>query len=250
MNTRITTATRLGFREQARRPLLLVLLVAVPLFFITKAIASTRPLPRRIGLPGGNEVATTMRDIHGAMMAAIAVAFLAGLCGAFIVRSARQADRRLVVAGFRPIEALLPRMLVLAAATFIVLGVSLAVTALSFTPRSWLFFVTGTLLVGLTYACIGALAGALLGQLGATYLVFFLGMLGLGILQNPMFGTGTPAGAAVIFPDYGAARVIVDGSFSSTFRAWPQLILAVGWLGVLVVATTLVLRHMLRPKSR
>jgi hypothetical protein len=249
MNTRIATATRLGFREQARRPLLLVLLVAVPFFFITKAIASTRPLPRRIGLPGGHEVLTTMRDIHGALMAAIAVAFLAGLCGAFIVRSARQADLRLVVAGFRPVEALLPRMLILSAATFVVLGVSLAVTALSFTPHSWLIFAAGTLLVGLTYACIGALAGALLGQLGATYLVFFLGMLGLGILQNPMFGTGTPTGAAVIFPDYGAVRVIVDGSFSSSFSAWAQLALALGWLGVLVAATTLVLRHMLRPSS-
>jgi hypothetical protein len=192
---------------------------------------------------------TTMRDIHGALMAAIAVAFLAGLCGAFIVRSARQADRRLVVAGFRPIEALLPRMLVLAAATFIVLGVSLAVTALSFTPRSWLYFALGTLLVGLTYACIGALAGALLGQLGATYLVFFLGMLGLGILQNPMFGTGTPTGVAVAFPDYGAVRVIVDGSFSSSFSAWAQLALALGWLGVLLGATTLVLRRIMRPGS-
>ena len=249
MNTRITTATRLGFQEQARRPLLIVLLVAVPFFFITKSIASTRPIPRRIGLPGGHEVMTTMRDIHGALMAAIAVAFLAGLCGAFIVRSARQADRRLVVAGFRPIEALLPRMLVLAAATSIVLGVSLGVTALSFSPHSWLVFAAGTLLVGLTYACIGALAGALLGQLGATYLVFFLGMLGLGILQNPMFGRGTPTGAAVIFPDYGAARVVVDGSFSSTFSAWPQLILALGWLGVLVTATTLILRRMVGSKS-
>ena len=33
MNARVTTANRLGFREQARRPLLLVLLVVVPFFF-------------------------------------------------------------------------------------------------------------------------------------------------------------------------------------------------------------------------
>ena len=39
MNARITTATRLGFREQARRPLLLVLVVVLPFFFITRAIA-------------------------------------------------------------------------------------------------------------------------------------------------------------------------------------------------------------------
>lgn len=194
MNARVATATRLGFREQARRPLLLVLLVVLPFFFITRAIARTQPTPRLIGLPGGGEVLTTMKDVHGASMVTITVAFLAALCGAFIMRSARSADRRLVVAGFRPIEAVLPRLAVLASATFVVLGVSLAVTALSFTPASWPVFMAGNLLVGLTYACIGALAGSALGQLGATYLVLFLAMLGIGILQNPMFGDGTPGG--------------------------------------------------------
>jgi ABC-2 type transport system permease protein len=103
MSGRIAIATRLGFREQARRPLLLVLLVVLPFFFITPASANTEAIPRQIGLPGGGTVLTTMREIHGATMAAITVAFLAGLCGAFVMRSARQADRRLVVAGYRPI---------------------------------------------------------------------------------------------------------------------------------------------------
>jgi hypothetical protein len=102
MNARVATATRLGFREQARRPLLLVLLVVLPFFFITRAIARTEPTPRLIGLPGGGEVLTTMKDVHGASMVTITVAFLAALCGAFIMRSAQRADRRLVVAGFRP----------------------------------------------------------------------------------------------------------------------------------------------------
>ena len=249
MNARIAMATRLGFREQARRPLLIALLVVVPFFFITKAIASTQAIPRRVGLPGGREVQTTMRDIHGALMAAIAVAFLAGLCGAFIVRSAQQADRRLVVAGFRPFETVIPRLAVLTAATVVVLVVSLAVTAISFTPRSWIVFALGALLIGLTYACIGVLAGSLVGQLGATYLVLFLGMLGLGILQNPMFGTGTPKGAARFFPDYGAARVVVDGGFSSRFHAWGELALALGWLALLIGAVALVLRRLLRQAS-
>ena len=54
----------------------------------------------------------------------------------------------------------------------------------------------------------------LLGQLGATYLVLFLAMLGIGILQNPMFGDGTPGGLARAFPDYGAGRIVIDGAFS------------------------------------
>ena len=245
MTARVVTATRLGFREQARRPLLLVLLVVLPFFFITRAIAGTEATPRRIGLPGGGSVMTTMQDVHGASMATITVAFLAALCGAFIMRSAQSADRRLVVAGFRPIEAVLPRLVLLAAATGIVLTVSLAVTALSFTPASWSALIPGNLLIGLTYACIGALAGALLGQLGATYLVLFLAMLGIGILQNPMFGDGTPGSLAYAFPDYGAARVVVDGAFSGSFHAWGELTLAIGWLAVLGLAVAWVLRRRL-----
>ena len=243
MSARLATATRLGFREQARRPLLIVLLVILPFFFITRAIAATEETPRLIGLPGGEHVVTNMRDIHGALMAAITVAFLAGLCGVFAMRSAREADRRLVVAGFTPAQAVLPRIAVLAAATAIVLVVSLLVTALSFTPESWLAFAAGTLLVGLIYACLGALAGALFGQLGATYLILFAALLGMGIFQNPMFGDGTPGGAAVLFPEYGAARMIVSGSFSAGFHAWGELALALAWLALLVAGVGLVLRR-------
>jgi hypothetical protein len=242
----VLTATRLGFREQARRPLLPVLLVVLPFFFITRTITRTEPTPRRIGLPGGGEILTTMKEAHGASMATITVAFLAALCAAFIMRSAQSADRRLVVAGYRPIEAALPRMTLLAAATGIVLTVSLAVTALSFAPASWPAFIAGNLLVGLTYACIGALAGAAVGPLGATYLVLFLAMLGTGILQNPMFGDGRPGGIAYAFPDYGANRIVIDGAFSATFHAWTELALALGWLAVLALGVAFVLRQQLR----
>jgi hypothetical protein len=121
----------------------------------------------------------------------------------------------------------------------------LAVTAPSFTPDSWPAFIAGNLLVGLTYACIGALAGSAPGQLGATYLVLFLAMLGIGILQNPMFGDGTPSGLAYAFPDYGAGRVVIDGAFSATFHAWSQLALAVGWLAALAFAVSWLLRRLL-----
>ena len=162
------------------------------------------------------------------------------------MRSARSGDRRLVIAGFTPFEAVAPRMAVLLADTLTVLVVSLGVTAASFEPRSWLVFAVGNALAALTYACIGALAGALLGQLASTYVVLFLALLGTGILQNPMFGDGTPSGLAFAFPDYGAGRVVVDGAFSASFHAWAELGVAVGWLALLILATSWVLRRGLR----
>jgi hypothetical protein len=248
--SRVSVATRLGFREQARRPLLIVMLVGLPFFFITRAIAQTEELPRSIGLPGGGEVLTNMRDIHGADMAAITVAFLAGLAGVFVVHSARQADRRLVVAGFRPREAIAPRLLVLGAATGVVLVASLLVTAVSFTPRQWPAFVVGNLLVGLIYAMLGALAGAAVGRLGATYLLLFGAMLDLGIVQNPMFGSGSPPGWGAALPGYGAGRVIIDGAFSDEFHAWGSLALGLAWTLVLALSVVLVLGRCVSVEGR
>jgi hypothetical protein len=71
-------------------------------------------------------------------------------------------------------------------------------------------------------------------------------MLGIGILQNPMFGDGTPGGLAYAFPDYGAGRVIIDGAFSSGFHARSELVLALTWLAALGLAVTWVLRRLLR----
>jgi len=239
--SRVAVAARLGFREQARRPLLLVLLVGLPFFFITRAIANTERLPRLVELPGGGEVLSNMRDIHGADMAAITIAFLAGLVGVFVMQSAREADRRLVVAGFSARQAIAPRLLILAAATSIVLAVSLAVTALSFTPRLWAPFIAGNLLVGLIYGMLGALAGAAVGKLGATYLILFGAMLDLGVVQNPMFGSGAPPAWAPALPGYGPGRLIVDSAFSSEFHAWGELAVGCVWAAALAVAVVVVL---------
>lgn len=244
-NDRVIAATRMGFRDQFRHPLLIALVLILPFFFISRAIAATHAIPKEITLPGGTEYLTNMRDIHGASMAAITVAFVAGLCGAFIMRSSRSIDRRLVVAGFHPAEAIGPRLLVLAAATGLVVAVSTAVTSLSFRPESWLWFVVGNLLVGATYACIGAIAGAVLGDLGATYMVLFVAMLGIGVLQNPMFGSGEPGGAALLFPDWAAGRIIIDACFGRGFQAWPELGLALGWIFALGTTVTIVVRRSL-----
>lgn len=245
MSARVATATRLGFREQARRPLLIVLLVVLPFLLITRAIARTVPQPRLVALPGDELVMTTMRDLHGANMAAITIAFLAGLCGLFILQSAREADRRLVVAGFRPLDAIIPRLLVLAAATLVIVAVSLAVTAISFTPRQWGTFAAANLLIGVSFGSIGALAGAAVGRLGGTYFMFFLPFIDIGIAQNPMFGDARPDGWVEFLPGYGSGRVLVDASLSGSFHAWGELALAVAWALALVALVALVLMRTL-----
>lgn len=235
--TRMRRALAMGMREQQRRPLVAVLIVALPFFFITRAIGSTEAAPRVVGLPGGGTALTTMRDIHGANMAAITVAFLGGVLGVFMLRrDAVAVDRRLIVAGFRPGDVLVPRLAVLAAGVAVAVGASLAVTSLSFTPAGWPVFAIGTALVALIYALIGVLLGIALGPLGATYALLFLAMIDLGIVQNPMFGSGTPPGWAVTLPGYGAVRMVIAGAFAEGRVVAVDLALSVAWTMLLAGA--------------
>ena len=242
MSSRALTATVMAFRDQRRRPLVPILLVLFPTYVITKAIVDTRATPRQISLPGGVWVTTTMKDLHAPEMAKISVAFAAALVGVFVMQSALAGDRRLVVAGFRAGEAVIARLAVLLAATFVVVAVSVLVTAVFFTPREWAPVIAGLLLVGLIYGGIGALAGALLDKLSATYLILFLVMTDLGVVQTPMFHA-TPARLAFLLPGYAPTRVMLDGAFSQSFAASGELLVALGWLFVLAGAVYMLLQR-------
>jgi hypothetical protein len=242
MTSRTATATAMAFRDQRRRPLVLILLVLFPAYVITKAVADTKATPRMIELPGGAWIATTMRSLHGPEMAKISVAFGAALAGLFVMHSALQGDRRLVLAGYRAGEAVAARLVVLAAAIALVVAVSVGVSAAFFTPAQWAPFLAALVLAGLIYGELGALAGALLEKLPATYLILFLVMSDLGVVQSPMFH-GAPVGLAFLLPGYAPTQVMLSGAFGHSFTAGGQLLLAVGWLAVLSAGAYLLLRR-------
>lgn len=245
---RVLLAAQMNMRDLRRRPLILVLLVVTPITFISRAIANTEPIQRTISLADGSTVTTTMRSIHGADMTLIAVAFLAGLVGVFIMNAARQADGRLVRAGFSAGEAVFARLVVLVLCTLIVVGVSLAVTAKDFTPQHWAWFGVGTLVVALTFAGLGALASSLFGRVGATYLLLFLAMLDLGIVQNPMFGAGSPPTWAVALPGYPGTRTVMSAALSHGSSMPTGVVVGMlAWLVAVVTFTAWRLTRSLRP---
>ncbi len=187
-----------------------------------------------------------MVDVHGAIMVLITVAFLAGLAGLFVVLGSLEADRRLVVAGYRTGEVLAARVGVIVLAAVLVSGVSLSVTAFSFRPRVWVTFALATLAVALTYAMIGVLMGPLVGRLGGLYLMFLLPFLDVGLAQNVMFGASPPAWAAWM-PAHGAVRVLLDAAFASRFDETGGMLLALGWLAAITVAAGLVFHRIASP---
>ena len=240
-----------AWREYRRNTALWVLLVGLPVFFITLSIAITPPDPAPVELAEGGTRAISvlsMVDVHGAVMVAITVAFLAGLAGLFVVLGSAEADRRLVIAGFRPREVLAARLGVITLAALLVSVVSLAVTAFSFTPQVWVTFALATIAIAVTYAMIGVVIGPLVGRLGGLYLMILLPFLDVGLAQNIMFDAAPPAWASFM-PAYGAVRVLVDGAFTPTFDETTGLLFALGWLLAITTAAAAVFHHLAAPRT-
>lgn len=235
---RLRVGLRSAWREYRRNVALWVLFVGLPLFFITISIAMTPNDPTPVELvEGGVRTVTvlSMADVHGAIMVAITVAFLSGLAGLFVVLGSAEADRRLVIVGYRPREVLGARLGVIVLAALLVSAVSLAVTSASFQPEVWPMFASATLVIAVTYAMIGVVLGPLVGRLGGLYLMFLLPFLDLGLAQNVMFDAAPPSWAAWM-PAHGAVRVMVDAAFTPSFDQTTALLLAAAWLIAITAA--------------
>lgn len=228
----IAVALRYGFRDYRRNLVLWVLLVGLPIAFITLSIAVTPADPAPVELVEGGTRSLqilSMDDLHGAIMVPITVGFLAGLAGLFVALGSAEGDRRLVLAGYRPLDVLAARLGVIAFAALLTTGVSLAVTGASFTPESWATFAIANVIAALTYGMIGVLAGPRLGLLGGLYVMLALPFIDIGIAQNAMFDAAPPAWAAFM-PAHGSVRVLLDGAFTASLDEIGALVLALAWL--------------------
>lgn len=239
MTARLRTATAMAFRDQRRRPLVVILLVAVPAVFVVWSVAITKATPSRISLPGGAWVTTTAKVLDGSEHAKFSVAFVAALVGVFVMHSALQGDRRLVLAGYRAREVVLARLAVLTAATGLVVAVSTLVLALNIAAASWPRVIAALALTGLIYAALGALAGAVLDKLPATYLILFLAITDF-VVESPMFRS-KPVSWGWLLPTYGPSRMLTDGTYSHAFHTAAQLLISLGWLTALTLAVYLML---------
>lgn len=248
---RFGACLRSAWREYRRNRVLWVLLVGVPAFFISVSIAVTPPTPTPVELTeAGNRglALVPLTQVHGAIMVPIAVAFLSSLAGLFVVLGSAEADRRLVIAGFKPREVLTARLGVVAAAALLVSVASLLVTATGFTPRSWIVFTLATLIIAVTYAMIGVTIGPLVGPVGGLFLLFLLPFLDVGLGQNIMFDAAPPTWAAWL-PGHGAVRVLVDGAFTNTFDEYRGLALAIAWLAGATAAAVTVFHQLATPRG-
>ncbi|HEX6074811.1 MAG TPA: ABC transporter permease [Micromonosporaceae bacterium] len=241
----LAATLRSGWRDSRRNPVLWVLLAVVPAVFILLSDAITpHGVTHVMVVENGQRLVEHFdpADIHAGTMAPSAIASLAALIGIFAVLGSRTGDRRLTLAGIRPVVLLTARIGVVSVAALVATGVSLAVTATVFDARDWAAYAVGNALLALTYAMLGVLIGPVFGRVAGVFIAFVIPFLDLGILQSPMLRE-EPAAWAVLLPGYGATRVVMDGALTATFDEIRPLLIAVAWIAVLATAATMLFRR-------
>ncbi|MGI8792711.1 MAG: ABC transporter permease [Acidimicrobiales bacterium] len=244
---RLAAALRSATRQLRRMPVLWLLIVGLPVAFISASIAVTPDDPTPVELvEQGRRTLTieSMADVHGAVMVPITIGFLASLAGLFVILDSAQADRRLALTDYRPGEILIGRMASIVVATLIASAVGLAVTAVSFDAVNWWLFALANGIVGLTYATIGVIVGPVFGRLGGLYLLLLLPFIDIGLAQNAMFDAAPPAWGRYL-PAHGAMRVLMDAAFTPGFDETGALLAATIWLVALGGSAVVVFRKVM-----
>ncbi len=221
---RISAGLSAASRQLRRMPTMWILIIGLPLLFISasKAVTPDEPTPVETIEDGRRSLQIlSMADVHGAVMVSITVGFLASLIGLFVILDSADADRRLALTGYCSAE---------------------IVTIRGFDAANWPVFVGANVIVALTYATIGVIVGPLFGRIGGMYLLLVLPFVDVGLAQNAMFDAAPPAWGRFL-PAHGAVRVMMDGAFTTTFdESWPLLLAAV-WLITLTAVAVAVFRH-------
>jgi hypothetical protein len=191
---RLIVPAEMTGRELARRPVAIGLLTALPLLFYE---------------------GSAHHSSHAAITGGIAMAFSIAGASIFAALTARPVDRRLVLAGYRPYELLLGRVLLLELLGLIVAAAFSVVMLLGTGPADGTALVGGVVLVAVTSVPFGLVIGALAPHELEGVLIL-IGVVGI---QLTLESTQT---IAKLLPFWGSQRLI-DHSIDPTVSIGPAV---------------------------
>ncbi|MFZ5850083.1 MAG: ABC transporter permease [Actinomycetota bacterium] len=154
--------------DYARNPVNLLVLVLVPVVFVVVAAGSMADAARLLGGAGGGSAVETAT-------AGWAAGFLAAIAMYFQVSAARDADRRLVIAGLPGARLVAARLLAGLALAVLVTAAALGALALRSGIDEPARVVVGTLMFAVIYLAIGGVVGAAVSNpVNGTVLILFV----------------------------------------------------------------------------
>jgi hypothetical protein len=198
---RWTAPLAMFVREYYRTTLNLVLLVVIPALVIFAVSDSLS----RISQVFATGLTADMAESMGALWAA---AFLTGMMGFFMITGARGADRRLVRAGYRPLQIVVFRFAVIAIFGGLATAASYLLLLTRLTPIDHLQMLLVMYLAALLYGALGVLIGSLVpGELEGSFALLFFFVMDA-FIASPLFGDPTGVGLNLL-PTFYPTKVLL-----------------------------------------
>ncbi len=236
---RVATAARLLLKDLLRRRIALVLLFVVPALFDAVVLATTasREVEVTLGalveephvrtsIPALDELAAVFEDngsravderrLSLVFLGVAAVSFLACFLAFNLVHKRRDADARLVLAGYRAHEVLFAKLLVLLVLVSLLASYETAILWPWLAPRHVALVFAGLFFGGLIYGCLGMLVGAVVKhELEGIFTIVFLTNIDAGWLQNPIYYAHSQRQELIrSLPGYGPVQLAVVAAFT------------------------------------
>jgi hypothetical protein len=235
----------MGLREFRRTPILVVLLLVLPPYFVGAFVllVPETNIPMQIG---ETTTPVSMTAFAAATMTAVSVAILSGIVGLFLVLTSEAADGRLQLAGYSGLELIVARILTLGAGVVVVSAVAVGVAIQVFEPASLWAFTAITGVLGLTYGVVGVIVGLLFDELGGVYVMLLLPLVDVVLFQNPL-ASNLPEWREYL-PGYYATTALFDTAFGSGVET-ATTIGTLGYATVLAGLSVLVFSSVMQVES-
>ena len=235
-----TLLLRCFLLEASRNRVTLSLLVIVPVLFVAVVGGAITDAGELLGGHGGPQAQTATAGWTAGFVAAVAMYFG--------VRSARAADRRLVIAGLASTRLVLARLGTGAVSALIAAAVAYVTLLVRTAPEGGVDHpvrvAAATVMFTLIYLALGALVGALVANpVNGTVLILFVWLLD--VVFGPVF---RPADSLVsrLFPTHYLSMWMMDEPSGHGGRpgdlgwalTWTVIAVALGWVAVAATSRT------------
>jgi hypothetical protein len=206
-------------RMLIRRRIVVLLFITIPAVFlsIVELTTSDRNLPFQLSsLENNIFIEVSEKQISLLFFAVAITGFLVSFLALNLVQKNNEANRRLIVCGYHPLELLLSNFISLIVIIILIATYVGLFTSLFFEINHLSLLFVGLILTGIVYGCYGILIGSLIkGELEGVLFIVLLVNIDAGWLQNPLFYAEAQNQALIkILPAYFPSQTAITAAFT------------------------------------
>lgn len=226
---RLHIAFEMTAREFLRRRGMLSLIFGVPVLGFLLVYLALPKSPAAIeAIENGVKVRVDLNQVElfSGVSALSYVGLLAGITGLYLLHGALKGDRRLRLTGYRPVELLGARIVLLLMVDGVLTVFLVGLTLIFAFPRQLPEYLLAVFFAAMIYSFYGGLIGMLVrSEMGGIIGISFLANIDIGYLQLPGFSTVLEEWWIKLLPGHFPVQLAIDAAFT----ARPELLLPSLW---------------------